>query len=109
MSHFAKIDKNNFVTELLVCEQDFINSGEVGDSFNWVQTSYNDNFRKQFAGIGFKYDKTNDVFIKPKPFKSWTLDSNFNWQPPTPMPTDAKAYSWNEENQSWDEGVAVSS
>ena len=57
MSHFAKIDENNIVTEVIVAEQDFINSGEVGDSFNWVQTSYNKKFRKQFGGIGFKYDK----------------------------------------------------
>ena len=57
MSHFAKIDKDNIVTEIVVTEQDFINSGKVGDSFLWVQTSYNNSFRKQYAGIGYTYDK----------------------------------------------------
>ena len=103
MSHFAKIDKDNVVTEVIVAEQDFINSGEVGDSFLWVQTSYNNNFRKQFAGIGFTYDKTNDVFIISQPFPSWTLDASFDWQPPTVMPDDDKRYSWNEDTTSWDD------
>ena len=103
MSHFAKIDKNNVVTEVIVAEQDFINSGEVGDSFLWVQTSYNNNFRKQFAGIGFTYDKTNDVFIISQPFPSWTLDASFDWQPPTAMPVDGKRYDWNEATKAWDE------
>ena len=57
MSHFVKVDSNNVVTEGIVAEQDFINSGKVGDSFLWVQTSYNNNFRKQYAGVGFTYDK----------------------------------------------------
>ena len=103
MSHFAKIDKDNVVTEVIVAEQDFINSGEVGDSFLWVQTSYNNNFRKQFAGIGFTYDKTNDVFIISQPFPSWTLDASFDWQPPTAMPVDGKRYDWNEATKAWDE------
>ena len=103
MSHFAKIDKDNTVTEVIVAEQDFINSGLVGDSFLWVQTSYNNNFRKQYAGIGCTYDKTNDVFISPQPFASWTLDASFDWQPPTAMPDDDKKYIWNEDTQAWDE------
>mgnify|MGYP003148853358 CR=1 FL=1 len=103
MSHFAKIDSNNVVTQVIVAEQDFINSGVVGDSFLWVQTSYNNNFRKVYAGIGFTYDKANDVFIKPQPFPSWTLDASFDWQPPTAMPDDDKMYSWNEDTQTWDE------
>ena len=103
MSHFAKIDKDNIVTEVIVAEQDFINSGKVGDSFLWVQTSYNNNFRKQFAGIGCTYDKINDVFISPKPYESWTLDASFDWQPPTAYPDDGKRYNWNEDTQSWDE------
>jgi hypothetical protein len=102
MSHFAKIDSNNIVTEVIVAEQDFINSGLVGDSFLWVQTSYNDNFRKQYAGVGFTYDKTNEVFIAPKPFASWTLDSSFDWQPPTAMPDDGAHYNWNESTKAWD-------
>jgi hypothetical protein len=59
MSHFAKIDKDNIVTKVIVAEQDFINSGAVGDSFLWIQTSYNGNFRNQLAGVGFTYDKIN--------------------------------------------------
>ena len=103
MSHFAKIDKDNIVTEVLVAEQDFINSGAVGDSSLWIQTSYNHNIRKQYAGKGFTYDKTNDVFIAPQMYASWTLDANFDWQPPTAMPDDGKDYSWNEDTQAWDE------
>jgi len=103
MSHFVKLDSNNVVTEGIVAEQDFINSGKVGDSFLWVQTSYNSNFRKQYAGIGYTYDKANDVFISPKPFASWTLDSNQDWQPPTAKPDDSKMYAWNEETTTWDE------
>ena len=103
MSHFAKIDRDNIVTEVIVAEQDFINSGKVGDSFLWVQTSYNNNFRKQFAGIGHTYDKVNDVFIAPKPYPSWALDASFDWQPPIPCPDDDKMYSWNEDTQTSDE------
>jgi len=102
MSHFAKLD-NNVVTQVIVAEQDFINSGKVGDSFLWIQTSYNNNFRKQYAGVGYTYDKTNDVFISPKPYPSWALDASFDWQPPTAMPVNDKRYSWNEDTQAWDE------
>ncbi len=103
MSHFAKLDKDNIVTKVIVAEQDFINSGAVGDSFLWIQTSYNNNFRKQFAGIGDTYDKVNDVFILPQPYESWSLDANFDWQPPTAKPDDGKMYTWNEDTKSWDE------
>ena len=102
MSHFAKIDSNNVVTQVIVAEQDFINSGAVGDSFLWVQTSYNANFRKQYAGVGCTYDKVNDVFISPKPYASWTLDASFYWQPPTAMPDDGEQYTWNETTKAWD-------
>ena len=103
MSHFAKIDTDNVVTEVLVAEQDFINSGKVGDSFLWIQTSYNNNFRKQYAGVGYTYDKINDVFIMPQPYPSWVLDASFDWQPPTAMPDDDKRYDWNEDTKAWDE------
>ena len=108
MTHFVKLDSTNTVTEVIVAEQDFINSGKVGDSFLWVQTSYNGNFRKQYAGIGYTYDKTNDVFIARQPYPSWTLDASFDWQPPTAMPDDGKRapfrnYTWNEDTQAWDE------
>jgi hypothetical protein len=102
MAHFAKLN-NNTVTEVIVAEKNFINSGLVGDEFLWVQTSYNSNFRKNFAGVGYTYDKANDVFIKPKPFASWTLDASFDWQPPVTYPTDGKVYEWNEASTNWTE------
>ena len=104
MSHFVKLDNNNVVTEGIVAEQGFIDSGRVGDSFLWIQTSYNSNFRKQYAGVGYTYDKVNDVFISPKPYPSWTLDASFDWQPPTAKPDDDdEMYVWNEDTQAWDE------
>ena len=103
MSHFAEIDENGVVKRVIVAEKNFINTGYVGDEFNWIQTSYNGSFRKRFAGVGFTYDKVNDVFVEPKPYPSWTLDASHDWQPPTPRPVDGKAYSWNEGTQSWDE------
>ena len=105
MSHFAEIDENNIVTAVIVAEQDFIDSGAVGDSSLWIQTSYNHNIRKQY-GIGYTYDKVNEVFVAPKPHASWTLDDNHDWQPPTAMPDDGKAYKWNEDTTSWDEQPA---
>ena len=102
MSHFAKIDINNMVTEVIVAEQDFINSGLVGDSFNWVQTSYNGNFRKNYAGVGYTYDSTRDAFIPPQPYNSWALNEDTcQWDSPTPYPTDDKRYNWNEDTTSW--------
>jgi len=104
VSHFAKIDNNNIVTDVIVAEQDFINSGVVGDSFLWIQTSYNKNFRKNFAGIGYTYDKTRDAFIPPKPYTSWTLDEDTClWEAPVAYPSDDKMYKWNETDKQWDE------
>ena len=74
MSHFAKLDSNNIVTEIIVSEKDFINSGAVGDEFLWAQTSYNNNFRGNYAGIGYTWDEVNKVFLSPKPHDSWLLD-----------------------------------
>ena len=106
MSHFAEIDNDGIVQRVIVAEQDFINSGAVGDSFRWVQTSYNHNFRKQFAGIGYKYDKNKDIFIATQPFPSWSLDENDNWQAPVEKPTETinglpRQFNWDEENQTW--------
>jgi hypothetical protein len=101
MSHFAEINSDGVVQRVIVAEQNFINSGAVGDSFNWVQTSYNNNFRKQYAGVGYTYDKAKDKFIAPKPYPSWALDSNDDWQPPTAMPDDGKMYTWDEDNTKW--------
>jgi hypothetical protein len=102
MAHFANIDSNNIATEVIVSEQDFINSGAVGDSFLWVQTSYNGNFRKNYAAVGYTYDKTKDAFIAPKPYPSWTLvEDTCQWQAPTAMPEDGQAYTWDEDTTSW--------
>tara|TARA_R110002072_G_scaffold176787_1_gene332669 strand:- start:5 stop:322 length:318 start_codon:yes stop_codon:yes gene_type:complete len=101
MSHFAKLN-NNVVTEVIVSEQDFINSGAVGDSFLWVQTSYNGNFRKNYAAVGYTYDKTKDAFIAPKPYPSWVLvEDTCQWEAPTAMPDDGQAYTWDEDTTSW--------
>ena len=105
MSHFAKVE-NGIVTTVIVAEQDFINSGQVGDSFLWVQTSYNNNFRKNYAGIGYAYDAGRDAFIAPTPFPSWVLnEQTCQWESPVPMPTDGKMYSWDEETLNWIESV----
>ena len=104
MAHFAKIDNNNLVTQVIVAEQDFINSGAVGDSFLWVQTSYNGNFRKNYAAVGDTYDKTKDAFIAPKPYPSWTLvEDTCQWTAPVTYPDDGKHYSWDEDTTSWKE------
>ena len=106
MAHFAKINSSNVVTDVIVSEQDFINSGAVGDSFLWVQTSYNDNFRKNFAGKDYTYDKTRDAFIPPKPYPSWTLvEDTCQWEAPTAMPDDGKMYTWDEDTTNWVEVV----
>ena len=102
MSHFAEIDNNNIVQRVIVAEQDFINSGAVGDSFRWVQTSYNNNFRKNYAGIGDTYDNTRDAFISAKPYPSWTLvEDTCQWTAPVAYPDDGKVYIWNEDTTNW--------
>ena len=101
MSHFAKLDNSNIITEVIVAEQDFINSGAVGDSFRWVQTSYNNNFRKKFAAVSDTYDIVKNKFISVQPYASWTLDANDDWQAPVTYPDDSKDYSWNEATTSW--------
>ena len=106
MAHFAKIDSNNIVTKVIVAEQDFINSGAVGDSFLWVQTSYNSSFRKNYASVGDTYDKSKDAFIAPKPYPSWTLvEDTCQWKAPSAMPDDGKLYTWDEDTTAWVEVV----
>ena len=115
MAHFAELDENNIVTKVIVVHNNELLDGEIeseakGVEFcstlfghtNWVQTSYNHNIRKQFAGTGYTYDSDSDVFVAPSPYPSWSLDDNFDWQPPTPMPEDDNLYNWNEETQNWD-------
>lgn len=112
MAHFAELDANNTVVRVLVVpdEQehrghDFLaNDLKLGGT--WIQTSYNNKIRKQYAGIGFTYDADADVFVAPQPFNSWSLDENHDWQPPTPMPTDGKKYAWDENELAWVEVAA---
>ena len=102
MSHFAKIDNDKIVTQVIVAEQNFINSGVVGDSFLWIQTSYNNNFRKNFAGVGMTYDLTRDAFIPSQEFASWTLnESTCQWEAPVAHPDDGKDYTWDEDTTNW--------
>ena len=101
MAHFAKLN-NNTVTEIIVAEKDFINSGKVGDEFLWMQTSYNSNFRKNYAGVGYTYDKTRDAFIPPKPYASWILvEDTCQWKAPSDYPDDGKVYEWDEDTTAW--------
>ena len=112
MAHYAFLDSNNIVTEVItgIHETEPI---EGLDTETWYgnfrgqvckRTSYNGNIRKNYAGIGFTYDAARDAFIAPKPFNSWTLDeATCRWQAPTPMPTDGKFYYWSEDDLSWRE------
>ena len=113
MAHYAFLN-NNIVTEVIVGidETELIEGLDpetwYGNFRNQVckRTSYNHNIRKQYAGIGYTYDPVNDVFIAPQPYGSWTLDENFDWQPPTPMPVEeGKRYAWFEPNRVWIEVV----
>lgn len=108
MAHFAEIDSTNVVLRILVVPdeqehrgQDFL-SNDLGLGGTWIQTSYNGRIRKQYAGIGSTYDSTADVFVAPKPYPSWILDSNYDWQAPVPRPADANKYIyWDEPSLSW--------
>ena len=104
MSHWANIDENNIVTQVLVGP----NYGDEGEAFfnalggTWVKTSYNGNIRKNYAGIGHTYDDQRDAFIAPKPYNSWVLDEDTcRWQAPVPYPTDDLMYEWDEELTDW--------
>jgi hypothetical protein len=116
MAHFAKLDENNVVLEVLVVHnnellQNGVESEAKGVQFlvdwsggyaNWKQTSYNGKIRKNYAGIGYTYDATRDAFIPPQPFPSWVLnESTCLWDAPTPMPTDGQRYYWDEPTTSW--------
>lgn len=108
MAHFAQV-KNGIVTNVIVAEQDFINT--LPDSSDWVQTSYRTfggqhpeglPLRKNYAGIGFHYDGIG--FYSPSPYQSWSLDPDtYLWNAPTPYPNDGKVYKWNELTLSWEE------
>ena len=110
MAHYAFLDENNVVTEVItgINETELIEGLDTetwyGNFRNQIckRTSYNNNIRKQYAGIGYSYDPVADVFVAPQPYPSWSLDANHDWQPPTPKPAEG-SWSWNEETLSWDE------
>lgn len=115
MAYYAFLDENNYVVSVIpgVDENNLIDGLDpetyYGNYKNMkcVRTSYNNNIRKQYAGVGYFYDEQNDVFISPKPFVSWILDSNFDWQAPKPKPEGD--YFWNEEAQNWEAYVSPES
>lgn len=121
MGHWAKVDENNIVVQVIVAEKDVIDSGLFGDPSTFIQTSYNTYggihyipnsrtpsedqskaLRKNYAGIGFIYDPNLDAFYEPQPFPSWTLNTNTcQWDSPIPHPQDGKSYMWDENTTSW--------
>jgi hypothetical protein len=115
MAHFAQLNEENLVTQVIVvanqdtADQDGVENEAIGIEFctnllggKWVQTSYNANIRKNYAGIGYKYDAALDAFIPPQPFASWTLNNETaQWEAPTPYPTDDKRYTWDEATTVW--------
>lgn len=123
MAHYALLDSSNIVVKVITgvneSETQIDTDGTVvgGSAEAWEafyaaqpwhegltckRTSYNNNIRKQYAGIGYSYDAAADVFIAPQPYSSWTLDSNHDWQPPVAQPAEGM-WMWNEATQSWDE------
>ena len=121
MAHFAQLDDNNVVLQVIVvhnndCKDENGNESEavgaafckslLGETTRWKQTSYNGNMRKNYAGIGYQYDPIRDAFIPPKPFASWVLDeTTCRWEAPVPYPQDGKRYQWDEATTSWVELV----
>ena len=114
MAHFARIDENGVVQQVVV-----VDNKDTADAFGvekehigaahlekilggtWKQTSYNGRMRKNYAGIGYTYRADIDAFVPPKPFPSWLLNAQAQWEPPVAMPTDGKMYSWDEPTTSW--------
>lgn len=115
MAHFAELDENNVVKQVIVIHNnELLDNGIESEAKgiqlcqslfggNWVQTSYNGNIRKNYAGIGYSYDSVRDAFIPPKPYESWVLNEDTcQWDAPTPYPSDGQMYRWNEELQQWE-------
>ena len=120
MAHFAELNSSNEVLRVIVVSNDDVNANG-GDQHAdaetfvttivphstggvaWKQCSYNNNFRKQYAGKGYTYNSSKDIFIADKPYPSWALDSNDDWQAPTDKPDDGKLYYWNETDKKWEE------
>lgn len=101
MGYFAHINENNVVTTVIVATQEFIDTSAEGNPADWIETSIDGAFRKQYAGIGYTYDAQADVFICPQPYPSWVLDSNYDWVAPVPYPNDGKCYIWDENIINW--------
>jgi hypothetical protein len=115
MAHFAEINEEGIVQRVLVLSNKIITKDgeeveELGTAYlqkmfpdtDWVQTSYNHNFRKRYAGTGYRYDVERDAFIYPQPFPSWLLnEESLSWEAPFPKPDDDKYYQWDEESKSW--------
>ena len=109
MSHFARVNAQGVVEQVIVAEQDYIDT--LPDKTSWVQTSYNTHgnqhpegrpLRKNYAGIGFKYDVARDAFIPPQPYPSWVLNEDTcRWDPSIPCPNDGKLYDWDEQQLNW--------
>lgn len=115
MAHFAKV-VDGLVTQVIVAEPEFFDTFVDSSPGEWIQTSYNTHggvhsnggtpLRKNYAGIGYTYDRERDAFIPPKPFNSWLLnDESCLWEAPVPMPTDGKLYNWNETEGNWIEVI----
>ena len=119
MAHFAELDANNVVLRVIVIDTkdnsdaNGVEKEHIGAAFcerlfagTWKQTSYNHNFRKRYAGIGFTYNEKLDAFIPPKPYSSWVLnEETAEWDPPTPRPDDGKMYNWDDNAKQWIEIV----
>lgn len=121
MAHFASLNSDNIVTDVIAVDNTVITDDQgqeqealgikfcqnlFGDDTQWVQTSYNNNFRKRYAGIGFKYEADLDAFIPPKPYPSWLFNEDtLDWDPPVPMPDDelptGSYYVWSEQAMNW--------
>lgn len=121
MAHFASLNSDNIVTEIISVDNAVITDDQgqeqeslgiefcqslFGDDTHWVQTSYNNNFRKRYAGIGYTYDADLDAFISPKPYPSWLFNEDTAyWDPPVPMPEDelptGSFYQWSEQEMNW--------
>lgn len=115
MAHFAQLDENNVVLQVIVVSNNELLDGGVeseakGIAFcqslfpgtRWIQTSYNANFRKNYAGLGYTYYLDLDAFVPPQPFPSWLLNQQTcQWEAPVPYPDDGKPYYWDETTQSW--------
>ena len=119
MAHFAELDENNKILRVIVvANEELMENGVelehkgiafckalLGADTNWVQTSYNATFRKNYAGLNFVYDPIKDWFFAPQPYPSWELDDDAQWQAPISYPTDGKAYTWNEHTLEWVEFI----